>query len=75
MQQNNFDQLPDSALVMQKHLLYPVGPVPCRPSTLWTWVGSGRFPQPIRMKGVRMTVWRVGDVRAWIANQGMAVAA
>lgn len=67
--QTNFDQLPDSGLVKQKQMLYPIGPVPCADSTLWSWVKAGRFPAPIKIDGIRMTCWRVGDVRTWLAKQ------
>lgn len=70
MSDNDFDQLPASALVMQKQLLYPNGPIPCAASTLWAWVKCGRFPVPIKINGGNMTCWRVGDVRAWLAKQG-----
>lgn len=33
-------------------------------STLWRWVGEGRFPQPVRFG--RVTVWRDADVKTWL---------
>lgn len=40
--------------------LFPV----CR-STWWAGVKSGRYPQPVKL-GVRITAWRVEDIRALI---------
>ena len=70
-----FDQLPDSALLREAHLV----PSPKRPgpallpfsaSTLWRMVRENRFPKPIKLsRGV--TCWRVVDVRQWLAQQGV----
>lgn len=58
----NFDELPNEALLREKQLLHPIGPVPISRSSWWAGVRSGRFPQPIRL-GPRTTAWRVGDIR------------
>ncbi|SMP36239.1 helix-turn-helix transcriptional regulator [Shimia sagamensis] len=58
-----FDDLPNDALLREKQVLAPGGPVPVSRSTWWAGVRSGRFPQPIRL-GPRNTAWRVGDIRA-----------
>ncbi len=58
-----FDDLPNDALLREKQVLVPGGPVPVSRSTWWAGVRSGRFPQPIRL-GPRTTAWRVGDIRA-----------
>lgn len=58
----NFDNLPDDALLREKQILHPAGPVPVSRSTWWAGVRSGRFPQPVRL-GPRTTAWRVGDIR------------
>ncbi|MCA0919239.1 helix-turn-helix transcriptional regulator [Pseudooceanicola nanhaiensis] len=58
-----FDTLSDDALLREKQILHPGGPVPVSRSTWWAGVRSGRFPQPIRL-GPRTTAWRVGDIRA-----------
>lgn len=42
--------------------------IPVKKSTWWAGVKSGRFPQPVRTLGVRVTVWRVEDIRALIAK-------
>lgn len=38
--------------------------IPVSRSTWWAGVKSGRYPQPVRSLGVRITAWRVEDVRA-----------
>ncbi len=38
--------------------------IPVSRSTWWAGVKSGRYPQPVRSLGERITVWRVEDVRA-----------
>lgn len=35
-------------------------------STWWSGVSSGRYPQPTRALGERITAWRVEDIRALI---------
>lgn len=45
----------------------PVPPIiPVGKSTWWAGVKSGRFPQPVRTLGKRITAWRVEDIRALI---------
>ncbi|KUJ76302.1 hypothetical protein AVO45_13460 [Ruegeria marisrubri] len=58
-----FDDLPDDALLREKQILQPNGPLPVSRSTWWAGVSSGRFPQPIKL-GPRTTAWRVGDIRS-----------
>lgn len=70
----NFDLLPDSAHLRQRHLVKN----PKRPTnvtlfqhgaaTHWRMVAEKRFPEPVRLPG-RVTAWRVGDIRAWLAAQ------
>ncbi|SEN10113.1 transcriptional regulator, AlpA family [Luteibacter sp. UNCMF331Sha3.1] len=64
---HDIDALPDSTLLREKELVRPEGILPFARATLWRHVRDGSFPQPIRLPGVRMTCWRVGDVRAWLA--------
>ncbi len=72
----NFDELPDSALVRQSHLVrdpkHPTRPTPLpfSPATFWRRVKDGAFPKPVKLG--RITCWRVGDVRAWLADQAAA---
>lgn len=42
--------------------------LPFSASTLWRLVGDGSFPKPIKFSE-RVTAWRVGDVRRWLAEQ------
>lgn len=46
----------------------PIPPlIPVKKSCWWAGVASGRFPKPVKL-GPRVTVWRVEDIRALIAN-------
>jgi len=73
----SFDQLPDCALLRESQLV----PSPKRPGamallpfsapTLWRKVKAGDFPKPLKL-GPRITAWRCGDVRQWLAQQGAA---
>lgn len=71
----SFDALPDSAWVRQAQLVrdpkHPTrpAPLPFSPATFWRRVREGKFPKPTKLGGERITAWRVGDVRAWIAQQ------
>lgn len=40
--------------------------IPVSKSTFWAGVRSGRYPQPTRALGERITAWRVEDIRALI---------
>lgn len=42
--------------------------IPVGKSTWWAGVKSGRYPEPVRTLGVRITAWRVEDIRALIAQ-------
>lgn len=65
-----FSELPDNALLRERQLLG--GLVPFSSATLWRRVLDGRFPKPIRLE-TRITVWRVGDVRLWLASHEQSV--
>jgi hypothetical protein len=41
--------------------------IPVSKSTWWEGVRSGRFPKPLKL-GARITVWRVEDIQALIAQ-------
>ena len=42
----------------------PIPPIiPVGRSTWWAGVKSGRFPQPVRTLGRRITAWRAEDIR------------
>lgn len=78
---SGFDALPDAAWVRQSQLVRnpsrPDAPVllPFSSATLWRKVRDGSFPQPTSFgaggpgPGGRITAWRVGDIRAWLAEQ------
>jgi prophage regulatory protein len=61
----DFDTLPGSAFVKQPQILELV---PISASSLWRWVRDGMFPRPIKLSE-HCSVWRVQDVRAWMAAQ------
>lgn len=63
-----FDDLPASAFVKQPQILQVV---PISASSLWRWVAIGRFPRPIKLSD-HCSVWRVQDVRDWMAQQSVA---
>lgn len=51
------------------------GIIPVSRSTWWAGVRSGRYPQPTRALGPRITAWRVEDIRALIESAASAKAA
>lgn len=40
--------------------------IPVSKSTWWAGVKSGRYPQPVRTLGERITAWRAEDIRTLI---------
>lgn len=44
--------------------------IPVSKSTWWAGVKSGRYPKPVKSLGLRITAWRVEDIRALIENAG-----
>lgn len=70
----SFDALPDSAFIREAHLVPSPkrpgipAPLPFSGPTLWRKVRAGTFPKPSKLSE-RVTAWRVGDVRAWLAAQ------
>ena len=71
----NFDALPDGAFIRESELIRSAknpnhpGPLPFSAPTLWRKVKAGTFPKPIKLSE-RVTCWKVGTVRAWMAAQG-----
>ena len=61
--------IPSTGYLRQAQLLGQI--LPIGSSTLWRWVKSGKFPKPVKLSA-RVTVWKVEDVRAWIADQKVA---
>jgi len=51
------------------------GLIPVSRSTWWAGVRSGRYPQPTRALGSRITAWAVEDIRALIETAASAKAA
>jgi len=68
---SNFDDLPDAAFIRQPQVL---SVVPFSAGTLWRKVGSGDFPKPVKLSE-RVTAWKVGSVRKWLADQAAPVRA
>jgi predicted DNA-binding transcriptional regulator AlpA len=72
--QSVFDQLPDSAFIREAQLVTSpkrpnvAAPLPFSAPTLWRMVASGKFPKSLKISE-RVTVWKVGEVRAWMAEQ------
>ena len=67
--------LPESGFVRLSQILGrakaspPLLPIiPVSKSTWWAGVKSGRYPQPVRTLGARITAWRVEDIRALIGQ-------
>jgi prophage regulatory protein len=65
--------LPDTGYLRLSHIIgdpkaQPPIPavIPVGRSTWWAGVKSGRYPQPVRTLGLRITAWRVEDIRAYI---------
>jgi len=55
-----------SQIIGDKTMVPPRPPlVPASASSVWSWVKANRFPAPLKI-GLRTTVWRVSDVRAWL---------
>ncbi len=69
-----FDKYPNDALLRASQILqnpkHPerVGLLPFSGPTLWRRVKDGSFPKPIKLSS-RVTAWRVGDIREWLAKQ------
>jgi hypothetical protein len=66
-------QLPESGYLRLSQIIGdrrakpPIPPIiPVSKSTWWAGVKSGRYPQPVRTLGARITAWRVEDIRALI---------
>jgi prophage regulatory protein len=46
--------------------------IPVSRSTWWAGVKSGRYPQPLKHLGDRITCWRASDIHALIENSAGA---
>jgi len=73
----SFDALPDSAFIREAQLVQSPkhpdrpAPLPFSAPTLWRKVKAGTFPKPVKLSE-RVTAWKVGTVRAWMAAQATA---
>lgn len=73
-------QIPETGLLRLSQIIgdqnaNPPNPpiVPVSKSTWWNGVRSGRYPQPVKHLGDRITAWRAEDIRALInGDQGAA---
>lgn len=45
--------------------------IPVSKSTWWEGVRTGRYPQPVRTLGKRITAWHVDSIRALIADSNV----
>ncbi len=70
-------QLPQTGYLRLWHILGdpkaspPIPPIiPVSKSTWWAGVKSGRYPQPTKKLGKRITAWRVEDIRALLQSEG-----
>jgi prophage regulatory protein len=69
-----FDALPDNAFIRESQLVQSPkrpgapAPLPFSAPTLWRKVKAGTFPKPHRLS-LRVTAWKVGEVRTWINQQ------
>lgn len=73
----SFDSLPDSAYIRESQLVQSPkrpdspAPLPFSGPTLWRKVKAGTFPRPLKLSD-RVTAWKVGEVRAWLAAPTVA---
>ncbi|MDH1903596.1 AlpA family phage regulatory protein [Comamonas aquatica] len=71
---NNFDDLPNSALVRITDLVrspknkHKVAPLPISAATVWRKVANGTFPAPMKF-GARIACWKVEAIRTWLDAQ------
>jgi predicted DNA-binding transcriptional regulator AlpA len=68
----SFDDLPEAGFIRQAQLIPAV--VPFSSATLWRKCSRGEFPRPVKLSE-RVTAWRVGEVRRWLAEQTATSAA
>ena len=71
----DFENLPDSAMVRAAQLIgnkSSMGLIPIGNSTFYRYVQQGKFPKPTKLSN-GVAVWTVGEVRKWLAAQGVKV--
>jgi predicted DNA-binding transcriptional regulator AlpA len=62
----DFDLLPDSALVRLPQIVGAL--IPVSRATWWRYVKVGKAPAPVKVSD-GVTAWRVGELRAWLAQE------
>ncbi len=62
---SSFDNLPATGYMRQPQVLEVV---PFSSATLWRKCKAGQFPKPVRLSE-RVTAWKVGDIRQFLATQ------
>ena len=67
---STFDRLPATGFIRQPQVLEVV---PFSSATLWRKCKAGQFPKPVKLS-VRVTAWRVGDIRQFLNAQAGEVA-
>lgn len=65
--------LPETGYLRLRHIIgnpkAGIPPViPVSKSTWWAGVKSGRYPQPVRTLGSRITAWRAEDIHSLIKS-------
>jgi prophage regulatory protein len=60
---DSIQQLPETGFIRLAKILELI---PVCKSTWWAGVKSGRYPQPVRHLGQRITAWRAEEIRALI---------
>jgi predicted DNA-binding transcriptional regulator AlpA len=65
----DFSSLSNEAYIRQPQVLEVV---PWSAASLWRKVKSGQFPAPVKLSE-RITAWRAGDLRIWLANQAKGI--
>ena len=65
--------LPETGYLRLRHIIgnpKAVPPIPAvipvSKSTWWAGVRSGRYPQPVKTLGIRITAWRAEDIHKLI---------
>lgn len=58
-------RLPETGFIRKSQLIPYL--LPISNTTLWKWCKEGKFPAPVQLS-TRLSVWRVEDVRAWLAE-------
>ncbi|WP_454748591.1 helix-turn-helix transcriptional regulator [Ciceribacter selenitireducens] len=65
----NNTHFPTTGFVRLSAIIAPNGPIPVSKSTWWAGIKDGRFPKPVKL-GLRITAWRVEDIRSLIDSGG-----